>query len=143
MVSARFGDRYALRFALGEPLVAGLRDFLEKERIGFSFVSALGGVRRVVLGYWDIEARTYRKRELVEQLELLSLVGDTSRLDGEPHLHLHAIFGRPDYSTVGGHVLEAEASPTLELSLRAEEATVERFHDEETGLDLLRLPDQP
>ena len=35
---------------------------------------------------------------------MLSLVGDVAARDGEPALHVHAVLGRSDGSTVGGHL---------------------------------------
>lgn len=128
-----------IRFEPGEDVLPALVDFLQRTHVGFSFASGLGGVRRARLGYWDTGARAYRHRDLDEQLEVLSLTGDSSRLDGRPHLHLHGVFGRADYSTVGGHVVACEAYPTLELWLRAGGAPVQRVHDDATGLDLLDL----
>jgi predicted DNA-binding protein with PD1-like motif len=139
MLTGTFGDRRVVRFAVGEQVVDGLLRYLAEQEIGFSFVGAIGGVRRVRLGYWDVDAKGYATRELEEQLEVLSLLGDASRKEGKPHLHVHAVFGRSDFTTVGGHVQECEASPTLELWLRTEGTPVQRVHDEATGLDLLDL----
>lgn len=139
MLTAAFGDRHVIRFEPGEDVLPALLGFLERADVGFSFASGVGAVRRLRLGYWDPGEKDYRHRDLEEQLEVLSLTGDSSRIDGRPHLHLHGVFGRADYSTVGGHVVACEAYPTLELWLRAEAMPVRRVHDDETGLDLLDL----
>jgi predicted DNA-binding protein with PD1-like motif len=139
MKTASFGDRHVIRFEPGEQVMPALMSFLERNDVGFSFASGVGGVRRLRLGYWDVERKKYRHRDLDEQLEVLALSGDSSRKDGAPHLHLHGVFGRSDFSTIGGHLVDGEAFPTLELWLRVESAPVRRVHDDATGLDLLDL----
>ncbi|MGH7920221.1 MAG: PCC domain-containing protein [Candidatus Dormibacteraceae bacterium] len=83
-MSAAFGERHVLRFAAGERVVEGLLEFLGEQPVGFSFISALGGVRWARLGYWDVAERRYREREFAEQMEVLSLVGDSSRKGAPP-----------------------------------------------------------
>ena len=139
MLSTAFGDRHVIRFEPGEEVLDALRRFITEHGVGYSFASAIGGVCWIRLGYWDVQKKEYRHTDLEEQLEVLSLTGDTSRKDGKPHLHLHGVFGRPDYTTVGGHVMACRAYPTLELWLRTESLPLQREHDTETGLDLLDL----
>lgn len=92
------------------------------------------------LGYWNAEARAYEYRELDEQLEVVSFQGNCSLRDGEPFLHLHGVFGRRDFSVLGGHIQEARVHPTLEVWLRTEDIAVRRARDPASGLDLLQLP---
>jgi predicted DNA-binding protein with PD1-like motif len=74
-----------------------------------------------------------------EQVEVLSLVGDIA-LDGdEPKVHAHAVLGRRDGSTVGGHLLEAHVRPTLEVVLVESPAYLRRLHDAASGIALIRL----
>jgi uncharacterized protein len=135
----RIGDRHVLRLDPGEEALGALRKHLGEDSIGFAFLSAAGGVSRVKLGYWNAATAAYEHRELTEQLEVLVLQGNASLKDGKPHLHLHGVFGRPDFTTVGGHVVEADANPTLEVWIRAEEVDVQRVKDEGSGLAVLAL----
>lgn len=139
MHGRRLGNRHALRFEKGEQVMPALLKYLEREGIGYSSVSGAGGVRSARLGYWDSASNGYVDRDLHEQLEVLTFTGNTSLLDGRPHLHVHAVFGRRDLTTLGGHVKEAEVYPTLEVWLSAEDVPVQRCKDDETGLDLLDL----
>jgi predicted DNA-binding protein with PD1-like motif len=142
MEALRIGDRQVLRLDPGEELQAALGRHLAEDSVGFAFISAAGGVSRVKLGYWNAETAAYHYQELDEQLEVLVLQGNASLKDGEPHLHLHGVFGRPDFTTVGGHVVDAVCNPTLELWLRAEEVDVRRVNDDGSGLAVLAL-DEP
>jgi predicted DNA-binding protein with PD1-like motif len=136
----RFEDRYVVRLESGEPTIQTLTNFLRAEHVKFANLSAAGAVHWVRLGYWNAEARAYEYRELDEQLEVVSFQGNCSLRDGEPFLHLHGVFGRRDFSVLGGHIQEARVHPTLEVWLRTEDIAVRRARDPASGLDLLQLP---
>ena len=135
----QFGDRYVLRLDSGDPVMKTLTDFLGAQGIDFAFLSAAGGVRSVRLGYWNARTLAYDEKDFEEQLEVLSFQGNSSLKDEKPFLHVHGIFGRPDFSVIGGHVKEGRVHPTLEVWVRAEAARVRRARDQATGLDLLDL----
>jgi uncharacterized protein len=136
----RFEDRYVVRLESGEPTIQTLTKLLRAEHVKFANLSAAGAVQWVSLGYWNAETRAYEYRELDEQLEVVSFQGNCSLRDGEPFLHLHGVFGRRDFSVLGGHIQEARVHPTLEVWLRTEDIAVRRARDSASGLDLLQLP---
>ena len=135
----RFDDRYIVRLESGEPAIETLTAFLHSERVDFAQVSAAGAVQWVRLGYWNAETRQYEYQEFREQLEVVSLQGNAALKNGQPFLHLHGVFGRRDFSVVGGHIKEARVHPTIEVWLRTEAIVVRRARDAATGLDLLDL----
>jgi uncharacterized protein len=137
----RFGERYIVRFESGEPAVQTLTRFLESEQVEFANISAAGAVAWVRLAHWNASSRKYEEREFEEQLEIVSFQGNSSLKDGKPFLHVHGVFARSDFSTIGGHVKELRVHPTLELWLRTEDVPVRRTNDPSSGLDLLDLPE--
>ena len=132
-------DRYVLRLEPDEPAIESITSFLTKQGLGFANISAAGAVKGVRLGYWNRDSKQYQLRDFDEQLEAVSFQGNASLKDGKPFLHIHGVFARSDYSTIGGHVKEAWVYPTFEVWLRAEHLEVRRAHDGATGLDLLDL----
>jgi uncharacterized protein len=136
----RFGDRYIVRLEAGEALFDTLTDFLRSEQIEFATLTAAGAVEWVRLGYWNPTSKSYESRDFSEQLEVVSFEGNSSLKDDKPFLHLHGVFGRRDFSVIGGHIKEARANPTFEIWLRTEDVPVRRVHEDATGLDLLDLP---
>ena len=66
-------------------------------------------------------------------------MGDVAQQDGEPKVHAHVVLGRSDGSTRGGHLLEAHVRPTLEVMLVESPAHLNKQHDPESGLALIRL----
>ncbi len=138
----QFGDRYILRLEAGELVIETLTAFLRAENIEFANVSAAGAIEWACLGYWNPDTRAYEWRDFSEQMEVVSFQGDASLKVGAPFLHLHGVFSRHDFSTVGGHIMEARVRPTLEVWLRTEATPVWRARDAASGLDLLDLPER-
>jgi hypothetical protein len=136
----RFDERFIVRIEAGERVVATLLEFLRHEGVGFANLSAAGALSSARIGFWEPGKRAYAYRELDEQLEVVSFVGNASLREDEPFLHVHVGLGRADLSVVGGHLQEAIVNPTIEVWLRTEDVNVRRTRDPETGLDLLDLP---
>lgn len=137
-----FDTRLQVSLASGEEVVASLIALLRTQDIGYAAITGLGALSRVRLAYWDSASQEYEEHVLEEQVELVSLVGNAARRDGEPALHLHASIGRRDLSLIGGHLMEAIAHPNLELWLHAEEGSVVRQVDPACGLPLMQLPQE-
>src|SRR5205823_13320077 len=108
--------------------------------LGAAHFTAIGAFRDVTLGYFDWEKKDYQKIPVREQVEVLSLIGDVT-LDekGQPQVHAHVVVGRSDGTTRGGHLLEAHVRPTLEVVLVESPVHLQRKHDPESGLALIRL----
>ena len=121
----------------GEEVMAALLQFAIEHRITAGRLTAIGALESATVGFFDWERKTYRRIPVDEQVEVLSLVGDIA-LDGDqPRIHAHAVLGRSDGSTVGGHLLEAHVRPTLEVMVVEAPSNLQRTTDEETGLALL------
>ena len=142
MLHKRFGERFIVRLESGEGLVDSLTGLLSEADVGFANVSAAGAVAWAQLAYWNAQSKKYEEREFSEQLEVVSFQGNASLKDGKPFLHIHAVFARQDFSTIGGHVKDLRVHPTLEIWLRTEDVDVNRVHDPSSGLDLLGLDER-
>jgi predicted DNA-binding protein with PD1-like motif len=131
---------FALVFKTGEEMVAALKAFAERERLAGSQFYAIGALSGATLAYFDWETKKYLRNPVREQVEVASLIGDVALApDGKPAVHIHAVLGRRDGSAVAGHVLEAHVRPTLELVLSEQPAHLQKRHDPESGLNLIRM----
>lgn len=128
---------YAIVLDPGEEVMDRLLAFARDFEVDAARLTALGAFSDAVLGFFDLDAKDYHRTRIDEQAEVLSLVGDIARKDGEPKLHVHAVLGRRDASAVGGHLLEAHVRPTLEIVAVVSPAHLRREIDEATGLPLL------
>ncbi|MBV9878591.1 MAG: DNA-binding protein [Verrucomicrobia bacterium] len=130
---------FVLIFNTGDHVVAGLKAFAKEQHLAASHFTAIGAFKEVSLGYFDSEKKDYLKIPVHEQVEVLSMVGDITINDGKPNIHAHVVLGKRDGSTCGGHLLEAEVRPTLEVILTESPAHLERRFDKEAGLALISL----
>ncbi len=133
---------FVLVFDTGDEAVSGLTEFAGEGGLEAASFTAIGAFGAATLGYFDMDEKEYRKIPVHEQVEVLSLVGNIARNeDGEPKVHAHAVLGRSDGTTRGGHLLEGRVRPTLEVVLTETPAHLRRETDPETGLPLIDVRD--
>ncbi|MGY2003558.1 PPC domain-containing DNA-binding protein [Blastococcus sp. SYSU DS1024] len=124
----------------GDDAVAALTSFAQEEQLSAAQVTAVGAFRRAVVGWFDRQTSDYRRVTVGQQCEVLSLIGDVALgTDGQPALHLHAVLGLADATTRGGHLLEGEVWPTLEVVVRESPAHLRKTMRPEIGLALIDL----
>lgn len=121
----------------GEEALKAITDAVTEQGITAARVTAVGGFQAGVLGYFDRQRMEYRHIPVHEQVEVLSLLGDVAEKDGKPALHLHAVVGRSDGTTMGGHLLRGDVWPTLEVLVTEVGPELAKRYDPETGLALL------
>lgn len=136
----QIGERFLIRLEPGEEAMASLRAWAAEQNVGFAVLWAIGAMRRAMLGYFDPQAAVYRQIPVNEQCEVVSMTGNIARgEDGAPIVHVHAILGRADGTTVGGHLIEADIFPMLEVTAMVLPETVRRRSDPTTGLTIWDL----
>jgi predicted DNA-binding protein with PD1-like motif len=130
---------FAVIFDAGEEALGGLRAFAADERLSAASLTAIGAFERVVLGYYDVTRREYKRIPLDEQVEVLTLAGNVAVANGAPTVHAHIVVGRSDATAHGGHLLEGRVRPTLEVLIVETPAHLQRTVDDATGLALIDL----
>jgi predicted DNA-binding protein with PD1-like motif len=130
---------YAVVFDRGEELLEGLTRFAVENVVSSSYITAVGAFSGVTLGYFDRDRKDYKRIQVDEQVEVLSLLGDITIENGKPKVHARTIVGKSDGSTHGGHVIKAKVWPTLEVIVTESPEYLTRKHDPETGLTLISI----
>ena len=130
---------FALILDSGDEVVSCIERFAAEQHLTASRLTAIGALRDVTLGYFDWERKEYHPHRYAEQLEVLSLIGDIAMDGNEPKVHAHAVLGRGDCTTLGGHLLRATVRPTLEILVTDSPAYLRRQHDPQSGLALIRI----
>jgi hypothetical protein len=126
--------------AAGDEAVEQLGRLVKDAGITAAQVTGVGAFERAVVGWFDREARDYRRNLVDEQCEVLSLIGDVALgPGGTPTLHAHVVLGLQDGTTRGGHLLEGHVFPTLEVVLEEPPATLRKRDHPELGLALIDL----
>jgi uncharacterized protein len=135
-----FQGGYSIRFERGEKVLEMFHAFLKERGVEWGHFSALGALESLELGFYRLATKEWAPRHfLSEELEVCSWSGNVAIRDGEPWAHTHAVVGRDDGTTLGGHVFEATVGATLELVLIVLPGRMEREWDPEIGLELLSL----
>ena len=131
---------FAVVLDAGDEVMACLEAFAAEHGIAAAQITAIGAFSKATLAFWDGARKEYLEIPVEEATEVVAMLGDVSVMeDGKPKLHLHAVLGRRDASTLGGHLLKGTVEPTLEVVLTESPAYLRRVHDPEKGLPLIRL----
>lgn len=128
-----------LRLDPGEEIVAALKTFCAEAGIGLGTVSGLGALASVTLGFFHPLSKEYQQRMFAEFCEMTSLIGNITRQNDAPYLHLHGNFAGADFRTFGGHLVAGVVSSTAEICIQARQGVVERRFSSAIGLNLLQL----
>jgi hypothetical protein len=130
---------FVLVFEAGDEAMAGLSEFAREQGLSGAHFTAIGAFSSVVLGYFDWEKKDYEPIRLDEQVEVVALIGDVALEDDAPAVHAHAVVAGADGHARGGHLLEGQVRPTLEVVLIETPAHLRKRYDPDSGLALIVL----
>lgn len=131
------GRRRVLRFDKDEELMSGLAQYAKDNKIPGAYFSAIGSCTSMELGYFNIFLKEYRKKQFLDNLEILSLTGTLAQLNGEPSVHAHGSFASNDFGMLGGHVFKMVVLATCEVVLIVFDQPLNREANADFNLNLL------
>jgi predicted DNA-binding protein with PD1-like motif len=123
----------------GDEAMASLKRFVRSERLEAAQITGVGGFERATVGWFDRSARQFRRIPVDEPSEVLSLIGDVAEAQDGPGLNVHVVLGLSDGTTRGGHLLEGQVFPTLELVVTENPAELRRVMRPDLGVALIDL----
>jgi uncharacterized protein len=129
--------QYAVIFYEGDEAFSGLAEFAEQYHVTSAHFTAIGAVSGATLGWFDPQRKMYKKIPVQGQHEVIGMSGDIALYKGKPVVHTHMVVGGPDGTTLAGHVLEADVSPTLEVMVTVDPVTMQKRFDPATDLTLI------
>ncbi len=132
----KFNTHIVLRVDRGEEVMAAITALCEKENILLASISGLGAADRLVMGLYDIEKQQFSETILEQPLEITSLIGSVTEMDGKPYLHVHVNAADAEGRAYGGHLKAVRISGTAEIVLTVIEGYVGRKKDDITGTGL-------
>lgn len=135
----RFGDTLIVRLDKNEEIVEQVQVLAEKEKIRLATVEALGAVDDFTVGVFHTDEKKYYSNRFQGAYEIVSLTGTISTMNGAFYEHLHMSAGDANGSVNGGHLNRANVSATCEIVIRVIDGEVDRYYDEEIGLNLFRF----
>jgi len=136
-VQAKRGPAYMLRPAFGTDLIQELQSFVEQEGITLAWISGVGAVARASLRYYNQVEKSWVDIDVDKNLEVISLMGNVSLLNGEPIVHVHITLSDEEGKCIGGHVGPNTIVFNMEILLNTLVGpAVTRKLDADTGLTL-------
>ncbi len=137
-IVAQDQNQYVLRFDKDEEVIAGLGSFMSEQKITACGFTAIGSAGQLELGYYNKNLKEYRKKPFYEDLEIVSFMGNGGIMEGKPAIHGHGLFGRTDFTVIGGHVFKMVVTATCEMFVNKLNTTLNRAKNEQFNLNLLQ-----
>jgi predicted DNA-binding protein with PD1-like motif len=136
-VQAALGPAHILKPPFGSDLLKELESFVRAKGINLAWLSGIGAVSRATIRYYDQVKKDWIDLELDRRLEVASMWGNVSLLNGEPIVHLHAVLADEQGHCYGGHLGNNTHVFNLEILLNTLSGpAVTRKMDPETGLTI-------
>ena len=134
----QFTNKFIIRLEKGEEVVASLTKFCQEQNILLGTVSGIGATNQAVIGLFKTEQKEYISQEFTGDYEIVSLVGNISRKNGEVYAHLHVTLADQNNIGYGGHLTSAVVSATFEALLEKIDGQIDRQFDQEVGLESIK-----
>ena len=135
----RFGNTLIVRIDRGEEILDKIRELAAAENIKLASVTALGATNDFTVGVFNTAEKKYYANEFKGAFEIVSLTGTINTMDGQFYTHIHMSAGNEKGEVFGGHLNRAVVSATCEMIVTVIDGEVDRYHDDDVGLNLFKL----
>ena len=135
----RFKEKMVVRIDKGEEILEQIKVLAEKENIHLASVRALGATNDFTVGVYNIDEKKYYANSFQGNFEIVSLTGTINTMDGKFYTHIHMSAGNDKGEVFGGHLNRAVVSATCEMIIDIIDGEVDRYHDDEIGLNLFKF----
>jgi len=134
------GDTVVVALTPGEEIIASLRTVAEEQQIKGGWFTGLGSTSDVEIAFFDPQRKEYLPRRFEEAMEIGSLVGNLSLLEGEPHVHAHVTVSGMELIAFTGHLNRGIVGTACEICIRRLKGALPRVRDAAAGFSPLQLP---
>lgn len=135
----KFNHTIVARIDKGEEILEKVKEIALKEKIKLANVNALGATNNFTVGVFKTDEKKYYSNEFQGNFEIVSLTGTINTMNGEPYIHIHMSAGNDKGEVYGGHLNKAVVSATCEMVINVIDGAVDRYFDEEIGLNLFKF----
>lgn len=135
----QFNNKVIVRIDKGEELVESLKTLCKTLDIKLGSIQGIGATDKVTVGLMNTKTQKYQSKEFTGDHEIAPLIGNITRMNGEVYLHLHVTICNVEHKALGGHLSSAVISATFEGIIDIIDGQVNREHNPEVGLNLLKL----
>ena len=135
----KFENKIIARIDKGEEILEKIKEIALQENIKLASINALGATNDFTVGVYKVDEKKYYSNEFKGNFEIVSLTGTINTMNGEFYTHIHMSAGNDKGEVFGGHLNKAIVSATCEMVINIIEGNVDRYFDEEIGLNLFKF----
>ena len=135
----KFDSTIIARIDKGEEILEKVKEIALKENIKLASIGALGAVNDFTVGVFKTDEKKYYSNSFQGYFEITSLTGTINTMNGEFYTHIHMSAGNEKGEVFGGHLNRAVVSATCEMVITIIDGSVDRYFDEEIGLNLFKF----
>ena len=135
----KFDSTIIAKIDKGEEILEKVKEIALKENIKLASISALGAVNDFTVGVFKTDEKKYYANSFQGYFEITSLTGTINTMNGEFYTHIHMSAGNEKGEVFGGHLNRAVVSATCEMVITIIDGSVDRYFDEEIGLNLFKF----
>lgn len=139
MLYKNIGNTIVVRLEVGDEIVSSVKEICTRENLKSAVIHGIGAVRSARVGLFNFQTGVYKENEFNQPMELTSLEGSMTKMNGETYIHLHANFGDSEGRVLGGHLSHSVIGATAEIFILPLGEEIDRFYSDEIKLNLLRL----
>lgn len=135
----RFQDTIVVRIDRGEEILEQIEEIAKRESIQLASVRALGATNDFTVGVYKVDEKRYDSNTFQGNFEIVSLTGTINTMKDAFYTHIHMSAGNDKGEVFGGHLNRAIVSATCEMIITVIDGKVDRYHDDEIGLNLFQF----
>lgn len=132
----KFDSTIIARLDKGEEILEKIKEIALKENIKLASIQALGATDNFTVGVFKTAEKRYISNSFKGDFEIVSLTGTINTMNDEFYCHLHMSAGNEKGEVFGGHLNRAVVSATCEMVISIIDGRVDRYRDEQSGLNL-------
>ena len=131
-------NKYVLKVSVGEDVMVELKIFCQDQEIEAASFFAIGAAKEIQIAWYNIHKKEDVKRDIQQELEIVSLLGNVAIEGKETLVHAHGSFSDKNMQIMAGHVNKLVVGAACEIVLTKLEGKIEKTYDDETGLKLMK-----
>lgn len=132
----RFANKIVARIDRGEEILDKIKEIALKEKISLASITAIGAINDFTVGVFKTTEKKYDSNTFNGDYEIVSLTGTINTMNQSFYSHLHMSAANEKGEVFGGHLNKAIVSATCEMIIDVIEGNVDRYYDDEIGLNL-------
>ena len=129
-------DKYFISLSKDEYINETLLDISNKESIKSGWISGVGAMYEIEVGYFDVDKKDYIRKSFPGDYEILSISGNISIKEGNRFIHTDVTFSDENFNVFGGHLFDAKIAAAGEFMINTCNFEIKRKFNKDIGLHL-------